>query len=255
MDSMGFVRQFQEAMDRVKTTRDLHCALETICAALGFRYFALSHHVDFGARPHFGLRLHNYPNGYEAWFDSLGLGLVDPVHRASHMTHWRFIWSQVEELIPLTRLDERVFRHALSMGIGDGITVPYYVQGQMHGPLSFAKQVGEVIDPDTHYAVQMIGLQAFECVKRLTPAANRDVIGLTDRQRECVRWAMRGKTAWETSIIMGISRETVIDHLRDARARYGGPARSLLYFHVLKDGALCLDDILLEEPVWGKSPH
>lgn len=42
---------------------------------------------------------------------------------------------------------------------------------------------------------------------------------LTNRERECLLWVSAGKTAWETSKILGLSRRTIEFHLRNATAK------------------------------------
>ncbi|MBW9075677.1 helix-turn-helix domain-containing protein [Agrobacterium deltaense] len=42
---------------------------------------------------------------------------------------------------------------------------------------------------------------------------------LTSREKEVLFWAANGKTAWETSIILNISKSTVISHLRNSRIK------------------------------------
>jgi DNA-binding CsgD family transcriptional regulator len=42
---------------------------------------------------------------------------------------------------------------------------------------------------------------------------------LTARERECLAWSAEGKTAWETGVILGISDQTVISHLRNAQRK------------------------------------
>lgn len=229
-------------------------ALAALCYGLDCGFFAYSHHLDFDKRPNLGLRLHNYPEGYETWFDRRRLGLVDPVHRASEMTHWRFLWSELSELIIMTPSDRQVFAHARSNGIGEGITVPYCVRGQMHGSFSLANRAGQPIDHRLLDPVQYAGDNLFECVKRLMPHRTRMAVQLTDRQRDCLVWLMRGKTFQETGIILGIAGDTVKKHLRDVRARFGDPVRGLLFAHVINDGALSLDDILMDFALTGKSP-
>ncbi len=44
-------------------------------------------------------------------------------------------------------------------------------------------------------------------------------IALSDREYECLAWAARGKSAWETGCILGISRRTVVYHLENVRAK------------------------------------
>lgn len=93
--------------------------------------------------------------------------------------------------------------------------------------------------------LQLVGAFAFEAARRMqrmriAPGPVR----LTDRQRECVMWAARGKSDWEISRILGISQDTVIEHLRHARERYGVGKRTLLAIHALFDGTIGFFDVL-----------
>lgn len=40
---------------------------------------------------------------------------------------------------------------------------------------------------------------------------------LTSREKEVLFWVAHGKTAWETSVILNISKSTVVSHLRNSR--------------------------------------
>ncbi|WP_113381658.1 helix-turn-helix domain-containing protein [Agrobacterium pusense] len=42
---------------------------------------------------------------------------------------------------------------------------------------------------------------------------------LTRREKEVLLWAAKGKTAWETAVILNISRTTVLSHLKNARIK------------------------------------
>ncbi|MGP4727196.1 helix-turn-helix domain-containing protein [Agrobacterium deltaense] len=42
---------------------------------------------------------------------------------------------------------------------------------------------------------------------------------LTRREKEVLLWAARGKTAWETAVILNISRTTVLSHLKNTRCK------------------------------------
>jgi DNA-binding CsgD family transcriptional regulator len=45
---------------------------------------------------------------------------------------------------------------------------------------------------------------------------------LSAMERECLAWVIAGKTAWETSVILGRSRKTVEFHLANAVRKLGG---------------------------------
>lgn len=223
---------------------DLAGALDEITRDLGFRYFALTHHVDV-RRSSQAIRIHNYPSGWAEWFDAQSLGASDPVHRASNVTSVGFPWSKLPEMIALTAHDRRILDLAAKEGIGEGFTVPAHVPGEAHGSCSFACALGDRLGDESVPLLQLVGAFAFETARRMRRArfANDPVL-LTDRQRECVMWAARGKSDWEIARILGISEQTVIEHLKHARERYGVARRTLLAVHALFDGTIGFLDVL-----------
>lgn len=48
------------------------------------------------------------------------------------------------------------------------------------------------------------------------PPTSVEAIGLSSRERECLRWVSMGKTAWETASILGLSQRTIEFHLKNA---------------------------------------
>ena len=238
------VERFVGDVRGLGTEAELAGALTDITRDLGFRYFALTHHVD--VRTNSGaVRIHNYPDDWAEWFDEKSLGGSDPVHRASNMTSVGFAWSELPDMIALTKQDLQILDLARSHGIGEGFTVPAHVPGEAHGSCSFARVTGERMSGEQLPLLQLVGAFAFEAARRmqrmrLAPGTVR----LTDRQRECVMWAARGKSDWEISRILGISQDTVIEHLRHARERYGVGKRTLLAVHALFDGTIGFFDVL-----------
>lgn len=238
------VERFVRDVRQLRTEAELAEALEDIVSDLGFRYFALTHHVDVRTSSA-AIRIHNYPEGWVEWFDQQALSGSDPVHRASNVTSVGFAWSSLPEMIVLTAQDREILELALRQGIGDGFTVPAHVPGEAHGSCSFACGPGDPLMHDHLPLVQLVGAFAFEAARSMRRRRfAKAPIGLTDRQRECVIWAARGKSDWEIAKILGLSRETVIEHLRHARERYGVGRRTLLAVHALFDGTIGFLDVL-----------
>jgi LuxR family quorum-sensing system transcriptional regulator CciR len=236
----AFVRDVQG----LETEEALAGAIAAVSSDLGFRYFALTHHIDV-RRSSAAIRIHNYPQGWAEWFDEQSLGRTDPVHRASNITSVGFAWSKLPQMIALTPDDQRVLELARAHGIGEGFTVPAHVPGEAHGSCSFACVAGERF-ADEHLALlQLVGVFAFEAARRMRRNRSwKGPVELTDRQRECVMWAARGKSDWEIARILGISEQTVIEHLKHARERYGVGKRTLLAVHALFDGTIGFLDVL-----------
>ena len=240
------VNTFVSDVRDIDNEGDLAAALDEITRDLGFRYFALTSHADV-RRTSRAMRLHNYPESWAEWFDAQQLGSTDPVHRASHLTSVGFAWSKLPEMISLTRRDLQILAAAKSTGIGDGFTVPAHVPGEIHGSCSFATATGNSVPCDHFPLLQLVGSFAFEAARRMRRAREPCVVPaprLTDRQRECLMWAARGKSDWEIARILGISHETVIQHLKQARERYGVAKRTLLAVHALFDGTIAFLDVL-----------
>ncbi len=247
MPRLAIAEAFVDDVRSAITGDDLFAALARCCGEMKVRYFALTHHVDFSNPMATGLRLHNYPASWQNWFDENQLGRSDPIHRASQRSNVGFPWSAVPRLIRMTPADKSVLGQARLVGIGDGFTVPAHVPGEMNGSCSFAVDAGETFPLELYNVAQLVGGFSFDAARRITGTADGWASPnqtLTARQLDCVLWAARGKTDYEISVILNISHETVIQHLKHARERYGVRKRAMLAVRALYDGLISFADIL-----------
>jgi LuxR family quorum-sensing system transcriptional regulator CciR len=246
MEAFERAEAFLRELSETGTEAELTDALAAITRELGFTYFAVAHHIDVRQAPQPTIRLHNYPDEWVAYHDEHSLGPSDPVHRASHVTSVGFVWSAIPDMITMTPRDHEILARGGAKGIGNGFTVPANVPGETHGSCSFANPRGSKV-PEEHLPLaQLVGAFAFEAARGLwrTRAQPADALPKpTERQRECILWAARGKTDWEISQILGIQHETVVRHLKMARERYGVAKRTLLAVHALFDGSISFADV------------
>ncbi|CAN5173037.1 N-acyl-homoserine lactone dependent regulator BpsR3 [soil metagenome] len=237
---------FLDLIEEARNKDDLAAIMAVATAELGFDYFALTHHVDLLlAQSGDAILLHNYPAQWADFYAANALAVSDPVHRASHMIGIGFRWSQMPAMITLTRNDYRLLALGKEQGIGDGFTVPANVIDEAHGSCSFANRAGHAL-PQNVLPAQLVGAYAFERARRLWSGRGHVAAGkrvcLTNRQRECVLWAARGKTNWEISRILDIAEVTVARHIKDACARYQVNKRVLLIGQAIKDGTLTVTE-------------
>ncbi len=244
MPSISLIREYTQLLTSARDHAALADILEAACAAMNCRFFALSHHVDFKAAPGAGLRIHNYPEAWMHWFDERKLGVSDPVHRASQMTARGFCWHELPTLIHLSPVDAHILEQARHHGIGDGYSIPANVPGETLGSCSFATAAGKLMTEEWLHFAQWVGLFAFEAARRIVGERPFDRgPALTERQSECAVWVARGKTDWEIARILGVSRETIVDHMRHARARCDTPSRTGIVVAALYDGSISFADI------------
>jgi LuxR family quorum-sensing system transcriptional regulator CciR len=246
MPKLAIADSFVDAVRAAASESELFALLRSCCDAIGIRFFALVHHVDFGLDPAPAIRLHNYPAIWQHWFDENRLGRSDPIHRASQLFSAGFPWSALRSLIPLTAADESVLAQARIVGIGDGYTIPANIPGEYTGSCSFAMDAGVPFPRELHSATEILARAAFDTARRLAnvrriwPAPE---LPMTDRQRACLIWSTRGKTDWETSQILGISKGTVIQHLKHARERYGVHKTGELSIRALHDSLIAFSEL------------
>lgn len=240
------VECFVQDVGKAGHSGELAGLLGEACRDLGFDYFALTEHADPGLAGEPFIRIANYPEQWVDYFDRRQLGTSDPVHRASGLTSVGFAWSDLSNLIQLTGEDRRILELACEQGIGNGFTVPAHVPGEVNGSCSFATRTGSDLPAGGLVAAQLVGAFAFEAARRIwrvRPAAAAMPARLTDRQRDCLLWAARGKSDWEISRILGVSHDTVTQHLKQARERYGVAKRTELTIRALFDGTLSFRDV------------
>jgi len=247
MDMTGMALRLAEIAATVASTDDLATAMTEVATALGFQYFALSHHVDFAKASGQAIRLHNYPARWQDFYDRHSLGICDPVHRASQVTSIGFPWSRIHQMIPMTPTDLRILELGSALGIANGFTVPAHVPGEAHGSCTFANESGRPLPAPMLPLAQLAGNFAFEAARRLWTGRGYPAPGpmptLTERQRHCVLLVACGKSDWEISRILTLSEETVTRHIKQACERYGVNKRTLLVIWTLFDGTITFTDI------------
>lgn len=243
MRTFLIAREFIDQVSNISTRRALEDALADACARIGLRYFAVSHHVDFSVHST-ALRIHNYPGHWAEWYDEHRLGVSDPIHRASQMIANGFTWDEVPRLIAMTASDHALLERSRKMGFGNGVTVPAHVPGERRGSCTFVSAAGEQLPPDALIWAQTVGLFAFQAARRIfSPRLNTRWPRISDRQRDCILLAGRGVRNAEIAVALGIGQQTVLEHLREARARHGVRSRTELVVNLLASGSLCLDDL------------
>jgi LuxR family quorum sensing-dependent transcriptional regulator len=140
----------------------------------------------------------------------------DPVAKALQHRCAPYLWSEVcnRRLEPEERM---VMGEAAEHGLASGISVPIYDVNGKHSCVSFSGHHLN-IDEERRGALQLIGFYAHHRLRELGQRSRRC---LSERERECLTWAAKGKTGWETSRILDISEETAREYVLSAARKLG----------------------------------
>lgn len=245
--AVSFIGDLISEISEVDNVAQLHKALSNCVASMGFDNFALAYDQRMQGAFNHNILVHDYPDTWAKIYVGFELAGADPIRRASERSMTGFEWRHLEHYIPLTRSDRRMLFIGKENGIGDGYTVPRHLPGEASGSCTFAVHTGKPIPASMLNTAEIVGAVALTVAKRLTgERIMKSKPALSERQRECVLWSARGKTAGEVASILGISEETVIQHLKLARDRYDVHCRQALILCALFDGLIGFGDIFLK---------
>lgn len=249
MGSLSDVQSFVRDAAKVSSLEALHGLLEATVRTFGFQYYALGHHVNVVSGDL--VQIGNYP---ESWMDTVRSREYisdDPVLLACQTSAVGFRWSEVSQIIELSTRQKEILASAGQAGMGEGFTVPVHIPGECMGSCSFAHRPGKDLNESVLPAAHYIGCFAFEAARRLVrkPGARKRAVAaaesLTPRQLDCVVMVARGKSDWEAAKILGVSQDTVHQHVETAKRKYGVATRAQLVIRAIYDNQLGFQDVIM----------
>jgi DNA-binding CsgD family transcriptional regulator len=176
-------------------------------------------------RPHTprdqGVILVNYPTAWQKHYNSNRYIDIDPTIDAIDRDT-PYAW---EELSNLDVRRQRLLEDLRDLGVGGGITVPIHMADGTTFLASFAASTPGAAQ---HFRplLSLVSAQFLERHAALS-AAPEASIQLTPRQRDCLTWTARGKSAWEIGVLLGVTENTVNFHVKNACAKLGSSGRML----------------------------
>lgn len=249
MTMFNDIQTFVREANRTTRSEDLKTLLSDIVRTMGFDYVALVHHVNLAGPLAEAVEMVEYPTAWKERVRSRGYFSEDPVLAACQNSAAAFRWSEVGKIIPLTSRQTEILSSAGAYGLGEGFTVPVSVPGEFLGSCSFGMAAGRELPEDVLPGAQYVGCFAFEAARRVRrragtlPAAGERP-KLSQRQFDCLVLAAQGKSDWDIGQLLGISHQTVHQHVEEAKRRYGVASRTQLVVRALFDNQITFADIV-----------
>ncbi|MBP6014960.1 MAG: LuxR family transcriptional regulator [Alphaproteobacteria bacterium] len=218
-------RVFQDFVEGIRASKDLATLRSTTATgfeALGvarFAYFVRSDRNTVG-----GGLVSTYPQAWIDRYTSQRYKEIDPVFQRIGSCDTAFTWQGAPRHSTLAL--RQFFDEASQFGISAGFAIPFHEPSHPIAALtlvagepsrSFRRSV-EVNRRTLQLMAVIVHLRARQLLR-----PDRVIAGVRLKQREfeCLEWAARGKSAWETARILGVKRRTVSFHLDNAKHKFG----------------------------------
>ena len=170
-------------------------------------------------------------------YDENGYAHVDPVMAQIRRTSLPVVWSEV----PYDRSDpapSRVMDESPEFGLVEGVSVAISTTRGLQGGVTFSARQLRLTKPELA-ALHLVALYAHGRARALFAAQEPlPAPVLSRRELECLKWAAEGRTAWEISVILSLSRRTVEQYLASAAEALGAVNRVQAVAEAMRRGIL-----------------
>ena len=256
MQFTGFI----EALGSARSREEAFSLVCQIVASIGWKraaFFAVTSEArqllcgDDGISP---VILSNYPEEYISNYTTNYLYSIDPVMLLAQQNITPLTRNEVEASMVLS--DRQITLRSLRIcaGITDEIVCPIHRSSTEIFALCYAREDYEDWDRSFLSAIQVISIHFYYTFTRLMqslpesipqssglsekPAGTIEVPSLTQRERECLLWTARGKSASMVSVILGLSENTINFYVKNAMKKLGTTNRVIAVVLAVRSGLI-----------------
>ena len=246
-----FADEFVRAARTLTDRSELKLLMEAVTRELHFRHYALIHHGELGGSRSDLVDLKDYPETIVEELFGQGRFRRDPVIRGCLFSGSAFAWSELPQILQLSRYDRASLQNGARAGLNDGITVPYVRLGDPMGSCTFAGTRQPQLVHSHVGVAQMVGIFAFQAARRFVAAHQEPVpysAKLHPRPRDCVILAGRGYSNKQIARALSLAPRTVDGYLTEARRLLAAHDRTELVISALLAGEIDLSEIVSRQP-------
>jgi DNA-binding CsgD family transcriptional regulator len=219
---MDDIDRFLDGLSEFDNPDQLRDALAVQVSEFGFDYFAY-HMVRPVQGPRQRFVVSNYPERWmEHYFDNDYIH-VDAVLAAAVKSNSSISWRDLRH--NLSPAQRQIFDEAGEFKINQGITIPVHGYGGSLATLTVGGDLSDCAFDDvwreSKSALMLAALYTHESASRMAVSGLTSEARLSPRERECLLWAARGKSAWETGTIIGTSERAVRFHFENVLNKLG----------------------------------
>jgi DNA-binding CsgD family transcriptional regulator len=211
-----------DVISRILDTTDidqLFAEVERSAHAMGFDRFMIGLEIKRPLLPALHHVCSGYPEPWQKIYAERNYVMVDPTVGHCQTRTDPLVWDET-----LYETSRELWEEARGYGIAYGMSIPIHGHDGVKSMVSLARDQA-VSDPRELEAMLSAARVMANCAhmvaaRILLPGLLTSDPRLTPRERECLGWAARGKTAAEIGLILRISEPTAIHHLNNVVRKF-----------------------------------
>lgn len=225
MDRQPEIRQMVfEGIAAVKRAQDLEGlsrAAANSFLGLGFSSFGVVKFFAPGGEPAISILAGQFNDPWAARCLANRYAATSPIVREMYIAAQSYSWSEVLRRRAQHGRKRGSTAHTSQCGAGDALFTPMRWVDGGRVAIVLAGSECQLDDPAVRIAAEILSLSYGTEVRRLVPMSSRENHLLSEPQRECLTWVRHGMSSSAISQILGLSTDTVEEHISDACRRLG----------------------------------
>ncbi len=244
------LEEFIEQTNAAETPDDVFVHYRDALAKLGFDkvvYTLITDHMQISRRAGHAIK-GNYPEDWMQHYTERDYYKIDPVVKYAFRTPDPFTWKELEHSRLFSRRQLRILSEAAEAGVTNGIGVPLYgARGEMAG-VGLASSVPDVnINASTLSKLKVLTEQFHMAYCKKHPATPEEIVLLSRREIEMLKWWASGKTAAEIGVILHCSEINVKKHIQNVYHKLGVNSKVTAIVRAIWLGLIPLDCLKLRD--------
>lgn len=217
-----FAEMVQSATDMDLVDEELKAILST----LGIDHFVLYQATDRGGKPTGARLCGKRHDDWRKHYVDADMAPRDDLMKSGRYSPLPTTWSRFQAETKVSKGQKKIFNEAAEFGLKDGIYIPLpQTDGSMYG---VSMMLPHKLDnePRMLSALHLLAIYYSVAANKLgrsppAPPAAPELPVLTRRQCECLLWIREGLPPAAVGDKLGITENTVNEHLEQARRRLG----------------------------------
>lgn len=202
---------------KVNTVNDLEAVCRDHCHKLGFDSFVYALRIPENFSDSRLIVVNGYPAAWVDRYFEKAYYQCDPVMAYCAKNILPVIWEDI--VLNQNQPEYHMMQDAKMFGLKSGVSMPIHSARGEFGILSFAANddtcTAREITLRSLPIIQVLAGHIHEALRRISGLHDEGLRPLSKRERECLKWAADGKSAWEIAHILHISERTVNFHLNN----------------------------------------